>query len=976
MRAGRVGFAIAVLVLALIAVVAWFSWPAGEDDGAATAEQPVGSRPGAAVPVTAVPEASQPDGGRWTLSGRVFEQRDEADAVPARGAQVELFEVSAMPGAGQTCADCGADLLFCEAPASTRALLALARAHAPRPAPIATTTTDAEGRFSFDELPAGQLKIIATTPLGVRSEEATPGLEVSLVISATPALSLVVRTEDGSALPPLSVTLISIDTGEVREAPVGRDGRVTLPAISGDTWAGVDVPGWLPASAILEDGTELLLQRPRTLVVHTRLGGKPVDAEVELEEHATVTRSARGGEVRFTGLADLGVSVRAFTSELSSGSVNVELSETETEVTLELRRSLALDVFITGVDGAPVAAAWASLSSGLGRAYEPKTLEDGFARFEGVPEGEYTLAVRAGRFVEFTRQVDLAPGPNELHVTLRPAPLVRGVVVDAAGKPVVRAEVRLQTGAAASSEITMTGDDGTFEFELAEPGRVTVEAWSGASGRGSASGQAGEALTVRLSMGAVLEVEIIDVDGRRVAEQVLVQSASVPQGRYGRSADPFGRIAGLEPGSWILSVEPIGRLSVEQPFELSADEVRRVTVRLSEGHVIEGRVLEADGSPVRDAQVTGVPNSMAMADAQGRFRITGAPQGPVHLLAFAGDSNRSVSATVEAPARDVVLRFDPRRRVTGRVVGDGGKPVTRFVIDGNWVSDAKGRFELELQDGLHSVYADGYLTKELEVAREGDLGVVQLERMKVLRGDVMADGKPVAGAVVRLVEAYEESVTDAAGRFELQAIDLPDGPVHVAATRGALSGQAEALLGGPPAHVTLARGTHVRGRVVDEAGKPWPTLVELTLGRDEALRTEVSTDADGRFEVDLLPGQWAIAPRAAARRMFTISGASQDVTVVSGGRCVLALDDDSARGVVWLVPPVVLGPVDWNTGQGLPPGSVAVSEIDTPEGSSVPCGAWELVGVSDGRVHRKAVTLEPGVVARVHLAGHDAQAPQ
>ncbi|GMU60875.1 MAG: hypothetical protein AMXMBFR34_26380 [Myxococcaceae bacterium] len=957
MTARRVGIAIGAL--ALVVAAGWWLWPSDESVGAvppATAGDASG--PGAppqeprAHDVPRVLEGS--DGGLWGFTGVV---RDE-NGAPAGGATITAHFAADFPLLERTCDACGRTILGCGAPVSVREVLSLLRAGKGQPPVAATVTADAQGRFTLDALEARPLVLIATA--GSRrgsvelDEVPEPGQEVEVALIPAQRRQVTVATEDKSPLGPVRVMLYGVTTGDSAEVQTDTTGRATFELAGDRVWVGVDVPGWLPTSQVQTEDGVITLTRPRSLVVRTMMGGRPVEADVELELHGSLVRRSRGGEVRFEDLGEDDGQVRAFTGELSSERLYVSLDGPRTEVTLELRRAASLEVSVVDPAGQEIEDPWVDLSGPSASVGVLPDEGEGAVRFTGVPEGEYTIQVHAEGFREASQQVDLAPGRNQVRVMLQRSGRLTGVVVDEAGQPVADAVVEL------ASELTtaQTGDDGRFELEVVDLGDTPLNVWSAEAGSGKALARPGQDVTIRLRAGATLEIELIDLGGKRVEQSVELQHAETGVHRFAHTGDPVGRVAGLEPGSWSVLINYPGRLPISQTVTLAPDQVLRLTFRLEAGETVEGRVLEANGSPVEGAQVVGGgPTTAATTDEQGRFELRGLPKGGVSLLAIAPDGSRTASSELTAPARGVELRFEEQLHVTGRVVDEAGRPVQQYMLERIDVNDPSGRFDLHVPRGRSYVIATNFQSTTVEIDRAGDLGTVTLKRLPALRGEVLADGRPVPGAQVTVVETLEETVTDAEGRFELPLNTDALEPVYVVASRGALSGRAEGQASGSPLRIALTRGTQVLGRVVDGAGVPLATQVELSL-QDQARELSVSTDAQGRFEVNLLSGTWAMTPRNGAARYFPVSGARQEVTIVDSRACTLVLDAPAAD-TAWLVPPGAAAQADWLTGEGVPPGTVALL-LGVPSGTTAPCGQFELVTMTGDVVARQPVKLEPG----------------
>ncbi|MEW6431079.1 MAG: carboxypeptidase-like regulatory domain-containing protein [Myxococcota bacterium] len=961
--------AAAVAVLALVGVGGLVAWH-GDSSGPTMSPSPSGTVTPQGPVVVAPPRVAPgidpeawalegSDGGPWTLAGEVRDAKD----LPVPGAVVQLFAARGMPFAGARCDACGRPVTWCEAPVNTRAVLARIREGAATPVPLATATADAQGRFELAGLPPEAVALWAQSGAlqGTDVLEEIPPPGERHLVHVAPVRQHSVRVLDARDKPVagVSVTVLSLQTGEVQVVSTDRDGRLSYRLAGEEVWAGVDAPGWLPTGQVVAPEGKLVLRRPRALLVRTRVAGKPVDAEVHVDEHGERTAKTSGGEVRFDDLHGDAVTLWATTAELSSESPMVWLEDgVVRELTLELRRTASLDVVVVDGDGRPIEEPWVEVVAGGAVAGVSPEVVEGRAHFADLPEGAYTLNVRATGFHDVARELDLVPGVHEERVVLAKKPTIRGHVVDEAGNPVSDAEVWVQDDDR-DADSTTTDQDGRFELELRMPGVVPLVAWSTTHGRGTATGRSGEPVVVTLRRGAVLELELRDVDGTPISESVRLRGVDNGENQWAQVEVPLSRIAGLEPGRWELSVTREKRLAITKELTLQRDEVVRLRLQLEAGATVDGRVVEAGGVPIAAAQVTIDGSIVDTSDERGHFALLGVPAGPVTVTAFDQESSRNASADVVAPARDVLIRFAPTWRVTGRVVDEQGRPVPSFTVERQVVAQADGRFDVQVEAGNVRIAADGYRTARFEVQGDTDLGVVRLSRVGVLRGEVVAQGRPVPGATVLVVSTYEEAVSDAAGRFEVPLDEWADWPIEVLAFRGGLSGKTSAVEG-QPVRVELAAGTHVVGRLVDDRGQGVEADVTFELAGEVSRRVTASSDAAGRFEIDLLPGQWIATPRAGARYWFSISGARQELSLVISRSCMLSVelpDVDAA----WLVPAGASSAgAQWDTGTGVPPGTVIPPLGEGLASIGMACGRYELVTVRDDQVARVPVELTSG----------------
>ncbi|MEW5739094.1 MAG: carboxypeptidase-like regulatory domain-containing protein [Myxococcota bacterium] len=961
MRARRVG--VALIALALASLGAWWVWPeveaAGAPDGGAERHDMLGHA-GPSAPGREAPRAlGGSDGGRWKLTGVVLDEQ----GAPVQGATVKAFIAAELLLGDRACGACGRRVVWCGAPASVREVLSTLRSGAVAVAPTAEATTDAEGRFSFDGLEPAALRLTALEGGRAGSidvdEVPAEGAQAEITLRASRTRTLELQAEDRSPVGAVDVVLFGLSTGELRLVRTDGSGRASWALPDEQVWVGVDVPGWLPVGQVVSDDAVVMLLRPKTLVVRTVMSGRPIDVDVEVDLHGVERRRSQAGEARFDDLGEFEGYVRAFNGELSSERVYVLLENARTELTLELRRAAILEVTVVDPSGKEIEDPWLDLAG-------PSTLtgllpdeDSARPRFSGVPEGEYTLEAQAEGFQQVRQQIDLAPGLNRVTVVLQPSGMIRGVVVDEHDQPVGGAVVELDADATGELNEAQSDGEGRFELEVVDFSGTRLRAWSPEAGSGTAVGRPGEEVRLKLRPGATLEIEIIDVDGRHESENVMLEHVESGVRRFVMAAAPFGRCAGLAPGTWNLTLDRAERLPIAQKVTLAPEQVQRVTLHLRMGEEIEGRVLEADGRPTEGAQlVSGGPGSVR-TDAQGRFLLRGVPPGPVNVLVVSPDGERTFSAEVTAPARGVELRFEQLVRISGQVVDESGSPVPEFRIERKDVSHPQGRFEVALPTGSAYLFADGFFPRSIKIEREGDLGALTMRRLPTLTGEVVADGRPVPGAQVTVVETLEETTTDAEGRFTLSLgteLTDSDDEVHLIASRGSNSARVAARPG-LPVRITLARGTRVSGRVVDGTGAPVRTQVELSL-QDEVRALSVSTDALGRFEVTLPPGSWTMTPRGGAPRVFPIFGERQEITIVDPRTCQVVLEAPEADAA-WLAQPGAPEQGDWLTGEGVPSGTISLP-LDLPGGTWAPCGRFELLTMENGHVRRQAVNLEPG----------------
>lgn len=198
--------------------------------------------------------------------------------------------------------------------------------------------------------------------------------------------------------------------------------------------------------------------------------------------------------------------------------------------------------------------------------------------------------------------------------------------------------------------------------------------------------------------------------------------------------------------------------------------------------------------------------SLARGDAEDdrEFRVTDVRPGAVEIL-IGVPGFAPVRFTFDAQPgeyRDLgALALDPGGQLAGRVTDATGAPILKATVVaegfGDRVSlDQDGRFVLSHvgREGVLSVALEGgrYVHRRFEV-RPGTTNemIIRVPDLVTVNGRVTQDGRPVAGAVVRVLpestDDYQVEVTrrtDADGRFDLR---VPPGPHRVVVTAPGLA---------------------------------------------------------------------------------------------------------------------------------------------------------------------------------------------
>jgi len=440
------------------------------------------------------------------------------------------------------------------------------------------------------------------------------------------------------------------------------------------------------------------------------------------------------------------------------------------------------------------------------------------------------------------------------------------------GEPAPRVHVRLSRR---EEEATFppvrrerTDEHGTLLLRDVEPGALEVAAAGFAAG--AADAEAG-ARIVAVAGGATCEVrlelprsrpvvgEVVDGAGRPIAGAgiwVSDRASSFSDGTVATESDGRGRFE-LPALGWMhflaASAPGYAMSAALSPTSMRSDPRAPVRIVLSPAASLRGRVADPDGEPAIGALVvvdleagssaliaSGIeerpPPRVVRADDEGCFEIDSLAPGPIVIAAFARGYCPAPEKLTLAPgaAADVDLVLKHGATVAGRVVDRGGAVVPAASIEAtSWIG---GRLFL------------------LAVARSTSAADGAFELAGLAPGGLLIDVDAGAAGAARL-------------------------PLQVA--------EGEVVR----RDVVVSRDTSIRGRVVDESGRPIAGArlhAEPVVGFAPRLPAPVTTDGEGRFElVDCADLDWCItlfqaadAPFALLRREPVRPGGDEFVLVV------------------------------------------------------------------------------------------------
>ncbi|HYV46081.1 MAG TPA: carboxypeptidase-like regulatory domain-containing protein [Myxococcaceae bacterium] len=555
----------------------------------------------------------------------------------------------------------------------------------------------------------------------------------------------------------------------------------------------------------------------------------------------------------------------------------------------------------------------------------------------------------------------------EIHIS-RPQTL-RGVVVDAGGRPLHGAVITAVPAGHPRFFDTLSAEDGTFAFDPLPSGRYSVVAVMGALLPDHALVQQGDRSLVKLTLHAPkrLRGRVMAGDAPAAGVQVSLEGAyqkeKVVTGENG--CFELGR---LQPGLYKVSARQ-GTLQAERQVTVpKLADPPELMLNFERGGTLTGSLRSEAGTPIADGAVhigswDGWGETKVAVAADGTFRAEALAPGRFRVRASA----KGFQTTGQQPAivypggvTQMQLVMEPAARVEGMVLGPDGAPLVgaRVATQGGReqpaaaTTDELGRFVL---DGLAPGPVVLVATQEAQAAAVEKATapasglVLQLGTGMTVEGRVAtSSGAPVEGALVlafsgRLTQrqillggetlVQRKGQTDPTGVFHLRG--LPSGPVTLAAApsehlwrelRGPLSSQVVEVPTQGPVMLELTPGGTISGTVTDASGLPlagvfvFARVPEGDIELDAAAafrRASATTNGLGAFELtDLPPGEYGVA------------------AVADGYREVVAQARAGDRGVTLTLKraPMIRGRVLTASGEPLVAFQVNWSRVEDPGG--------------------------------------------
>jgi len=878
--------------------------------------------------------------------------------------------------------------------------------------------TDADGKFAFDGIVAGNKYTLRATKEGLGSRDEGP----IPIDAGTDRSDLELKLEAGAMLAFKLVTAQDTPVKDVdlRLQPQAAGRRRGMSFAAGDV-----------------DRDKIVSQGDGKFLIKA-LDAGTFDLTLQPPDFADVAREGvklKGGET-----TDLGT-IRVKESKSIAGKV--------------------VDTNGQPIAGASISAMWVDADMRLAR--ESKTGPDGRYRLAGLGDQPLrNVMVRAPGYANATREA-ASPGDTAVDFTLeKTGSLVGRILLPGGTAPAAfrvqafpeakekqeRSGMRIVIGGRQDEDQIFTDPSGNFRLDGVEPGTVTLTANADGKAPGRKSGlkvasdQVTDVGTITLEDGRVLRGRVVSAKDDAPVPGATV-SVSQPQSfmmTVGRdnaagvaisALDGRFEIAGLEPRAYAIDVTQPDYSPNSGRVEISPDaDTDDFVVKLSRGGTITGLVRDAQKQILPNAGVlltkipmAGGPQTVSTGPdgrytfekiAPGEYMVIRAPTGGGPLMLIGG-----MKQIVVREGETTVHDLDEASKInlTGRVL-KGGQPVANAMLlfsvgDGNGPptdlkqsrSDADGRYQIGLDAaGAYAVvvttggafFGGGRSAIALQVPDQPNPVLDITMKTAGISGRVLnAEGKPIGGAVVSATAGGTsggsgghrgrgtEDQSDPDGSFLIDGLD-PGTYTLTAAASGYRNATVPPVTVAnesdvPAVDVRMEAGRTVRGRVLDAIGNPIPGAMVMAAasggpptGRDAMPATSdvngtflVTAPADGPIDLTAVAGGF---PPARVVGVQPEDGVDVTLRAPRAGRVRLSVLDAAGTAlagarVTFKAVPDYLG-ADFATMFNKPTPTDAGGVTTVP---SLAPGAYELTVMAGSKRATQSVTVSEGaeVVATV-----------
>ena len=442
-----------------------------------------------------------------------------------------------------------------------------------------------------------------------------------------------------------------------------------------------------------------------------------------------------GGNFRLDGLQPGPYKARAESDEamgLADEAAILGLGETSEPILIKAHPAFFIDGTVVIEGGGVCDEGWVSVADKVNDRNSSGSPEpDGTIRIRGVLPGEFQVNINCEGFVSEEKYprvtiADKSVAGLKWQVTRGQA--IRGIVVDAAGKPARKISVsanpkpdpKQPRAHQTQTWGTDTDDQGRFEIAGMLPGEYSVDLGSWMNPRAVPAKptpvtlEKGKDLELRLELPATGELrgKVVDEDGKPVKDVMIAISDGVQRQNEQAADDGSFHFEDVSAGEYRV-IPQRGWTPLKSPGR-SDDDVHGEKVTVKNGSVVEvklvvegnagkisGVVRDGDGAPVADAFVEATRESDSAAvsaggalrdgrwgsfwntphltDQDGRFTLPDLEKGKHSLRAHRKGGGEALLEHVEIGG-DVVLTIASAGRMAGTVALKGGGAPEEFTV--------------------------------------------------------------------------------------------------------------------------------------------------------------------------------------------------------------------------------------------------------------------------------------------------------
>jgi large repetitive protein len=571
------------------------------------------------------------------------------------------------------------------------------------------------------------------------------------------------------------------------------------------------------------------------------------------------------------------------------------------------------------------------------------TSDDGTFTLDNIPTGAVNLIAQAPGYAQARMNVTIEEGKPlaNIELELDPGTKLAGKVTGPDGAAVSGASVRVATGGMGfvipgAGKQTVTDSDGEYTLEALEVSDTNIEfshpKYLGTRKEISVKGR-DVRLDVQLSAGTRVSGVVVTEAGAPVAD-AEVDAVAGAGGFRNTKTDANGAFSfdSLSAGRYRFTAAKHGFSEARlDDFDVTSGAPVRLVLR--SGATLYGTVrgLSADELQSATVEARGSDGAFANAsvDANGSFRLEGAPTGTVRVSAVVSRnfSTRKTSQpkTVNVAAGEsanVELEFRSDTIVRGRVTRNnrplGSANVSFFPKRGastqtssSATTDEQGNYSVSgLESGEYTVmvldmqrFSPYQTTYEVRGSDTFDIdytaGVVRGRVVDSSTNDPVVDARVTLRATTSEVFRGERSAaTDVNGTFSIDSV--APGSYTVSADKTGFGNYVTDLTvtesAPPDVELRLSKNPGVVLKVVDgRDGRPLQANVNVfdQQGRfiqDTGFRFGGAVDTPGDVKLSLGPGSYTATVSAigyAAQSISLVSPSNQTVALTPGGRIVL-----------------------------------------------------------------------------------------